>query len=221
LDENILKCEKELKTLQESLKLRETGVIVKGRKRTSESVCKNIRDILSAEHMKKVFQYAVYNNDNVLSMSYNLDHDKYLFVKDKCLGKTILFTNRDDWSNEQIVSAYRSQFHVEEAFKTMKNIKYLSFRPIRHFTDRTIIVHSFYCVLAFTLCCLLQLEMKELGYQFSIRSMLDELSEAKQSLNFFLTRLDKKPNVVSVFSETSEAAKKYINKYNLKKYAMK
>ncbi|MDR1085999.1 MAG: transposase [Deltaproteobacteria bacterium] len=76
-------------------------------------------------------------------------------MKNNYLGKTILFSNRNDWSNEQIVAAYRAQFHVEEDFKQMKNIKYLSFRPVRHFTDRTIRVHAFYCVLALTLCCLL------------------------------------------------------------------
>ena len=33
------------------------------------------------------------------------------------LGKTILFTDSDDWTNEEIVLAYRSQHHVEDAFE--------------------------------------------------------------------------------------------------------
>ena len=66
-------------------------------------------------------------------------------------SKSVLFTDRDDWTNERIVGAYRLQYHVEEAFKQMKDTKYLSFRPIRHFTDNHIRVHTFYCVLALTL----------------------------------------------------------------------
>jgi transposase len=220
LNANILKCEKDLKALQDCLKLRESGKIVKGRKRTSDSVCKNIRDILSAEHMKKVFQYTVTDTGNGISMSYNLDNNKYNYVINKYLGKTILFTNQDNWSNEQIVTAYRSQFHVEESFKTMKNIKYLSFRPVRHFTDRTITVHSFYCVLAYTLSCLLKLEMKDLGYTFSIPALLAELSGAKQSINFFIGDDSTKKKTVSVFSESSEAAKAYIERFDLKKYGL-
>jgi transposase len=36
-------------------------------------------------------------------------------------------------SNEQIVKAYRSQYHVEDAFQQMKDTKYLSFRPMHHY----------------------------------------------------------------------------------------
>ena len=37
-------------------------------------------------------------------------------LPDKHLGKTILFTDNDDWTNEDIVLAYRSQYHLEAPF---------------------------------------------------------------------------------------------------------
>ncbi len=40
-------------------------------------------------------------------------------------GKTILFTDNEGWTDEQIVSAYRSQYHIEDAFKQMKNPHFL------------------------------------------------------------------------------------------------
>jgi transposase len=220
VNNNINKCTKELVALQDSLRLREEGKIVRGRKRTAASVGKNVDKILLPEHMKKVFKYDISGVDNNIILSFNLDKDKYDDLVNNHLGKTILFTNRDDWTNEQIVATYRSQFHVEECFKQMKNIKYLSFRPIRHFTDRMIIVHAFYCVLAYTLSCLLQLEMNKLGFKFSLNATFNTLREAKQSLNVYTGESKGKPRVVSVFSENPPAAEAYIAKYDLKKYAL-
>jgi transposase len=218
---NIVKCEKEFFALQESLRLREEGKIVRGRKRTVASVLKNIQKIFSIEYMKNIFTYNITEKDNNITLSYGLDKNKYNFLVNNYLGKTILFTNRYEWSNEQIVSTYRSQFHVEEAFKQMKNIKHLTFRPIRHFTDNMIIVHSFYCVLAFTLSCLLQLEMEKLGFRMSVNAVLNELSEAKQTLNIYTGDSKEKPRVVPVFSEMSPAVEAYLAEYDLKKYALK
>jgi transposase len=221
LKDNILKCEKEFLLIQNSLKLRQEGKLKKGRKRTADSILKNINKILSADHMKKVFTFSITENDNNLNLNYSLDKDKYNYVVNKYLGKTILFTNRNNWSNEKIVSTYRSQYHVEETFKQMKNTKNLSFRPVRHFTDTTIKVHAFYCILAFTLTCLLQLEMQRLGYDMTINNVLKILGEAKQSLNIYLGGDAKKQKVVPVFSEFTTAAEKYLNEYSLKEYAFK
>jgi transposase len=217
---NIVKCDAELKSLQDNLKQRISGKITKGRKPTCLSVTNKIQKILSAEHMKKIFSYNVSNSNNQVSFSYNLDAEKYDFVVDMCLGKSILFTNRNNWSNEQIVATYRSQFHVEENFKQLINTKYLTFRPIRHFTDRTIIVHAFYCVLALTLSSLLRFEFDKLGYQKTINSILSELSEARQSLHVYEDDTKKMVKFSSAISETSKAAEEYIAKNELKKYAL-
>jgi transposase len=221
MNANIIKCEKALKALQDSLKQRADGKIVRGRKRTVVSVSKNVRDILSAEHMKNVFVYKVDSGNDTPTLEYYLDCDIYQYIINKHLGKSILFTNRSDWSNEQIVSTYRSQFHVEENFKQLKNINYLSFRPVRHFTDRTIRVHAFYCVIALTLSSLLRLEMEKLGHKMSINALLKELSQARQSLHIYLNGPDSKAKIVSAISDAPKAAEDYIAAYGLKKYILK
>jgi transposase len=185
-------------------------------------VLKNVKDILSADYMKNIFKFNIgIGNDSHVYIDYNIDSNSLDIVKNNHLGKTILFTNRNDWSNEQIVAAYRAQFHVEEDFKQMKNIKYLSFRPVRHFTDRTIRVHAFYCVLALTLCCVLKLEMKELGHDISINRLLAELSSAKQVLAINFGNKKEQQKVTSYFSESSNISHDYINKYLLQKYGVK
>ena len=72
------------------------------------------------------------------------------------LGKTILFTDNADWTNEEIVLGYRAQDHIESAFRDMKNPHFLGWSPMFHWTDSKIRVHAFYCVLALTLTSLLQ-----------------------------------------------------------------
>jgi transposase len=221
MNANMLKCKEKFAALQDNLRQRADGKITKGRKRTAASVAKNIQDILSAEHMKKVFTYEICDIDGKILVTYNLDPDKLNYVVNNYLGKTILFTNRDNWTNEQIVSTYRSQFHVEENFKQLKNTNYLTFRPIRHFTDVTIRVHAFYCVIALTLSSLLRLEMERLGYRMTVNTMLKELSRARQSLHIYLDAPNKTEKIVSAISDASPAAEEFIAEYGLKKYALK
>jgi transposase len=221
IDANILKCQAGLKELQNSLTLRAKDPTLKGRKRTDESVLKNVKQILSAEYMKKVFKYNINSDKNIISLTYEFDSEEYNNIIDKYLGKTILFTNRDNWSNESIVATYRSQFHVEDAFKQLKDIKYLTFRPIRHFTDKTIRVHAFYCVLALTLTNLLRLELDKLGAKMSVHKVIEELSKATQSIHVFQDGPKSKPEMESVICDIPPIVKEYIAKYGLTNYALK
>jgi transposase len=83
-------------------------------------------------------------------------------------GKTILFTDNDSWTDEQIVSACGSQHHIEGAFKQMKNSRFPGWSPMFHWTDSKIQVHAFYCVLALLLTSLLQGELARKVESFSI-----------------------------------------------------
>jgi transposase len=218
---NIEKCETEFNKLKETLMKRANGLITKGKKPTFDSVSKNVTKILSGDYMKKIFSYEIKNNNGHISFQYTKSYENLEIVKNKYLGKTILFSDIDECTSEKIVSAYRSQFHVEESFKQMKNTKYLSFRPVRHYTDRNIIVHSFYCILAYTLSCLLKLEMSKLGYDMSINLVIKHLSEGIQTLKVKSTEENNNPQVLTMLSKVSDEAKAYIEKYDLRRYIMK
>jgi transposase len=220
IEQNIEKCQTNFNDLIERLKKREDGVITKGKKPTYDSVSNNVKTILSGDHMKKIFSYSITDNNGHVSLQYTKDDDAFEFVKDKHLGKTILFTDRDEWTSEQIVSAYRSQYHVEESFKQMKNTKFLSFRPIRHFTDRTITVHGFYCILAYMLSSLLKLEMSRLGFDMTINAILKDLSEGTQSFKVMPEATSNGLRLISMLTEVSDPAEAYIEAYGLKKYIM-
>ena len=215
---NIAKCESALAELKEKLRLREIGTLTKGKKPTTETVTKNILGILSAEYMKDIFDYSVVSEPGAIPfMTFSLNEDRWNGLQERILGKTVLFTNHSDWSNEQIVSAYRSQYHVEEAFKKMKDTKYLSFRPVRHFTDDNIRVHAFYCVLALTLSSLLSKELEEMGHKVSIRRMFDAFQDAQQVTSVYPS-IKGSPTIKTGYSRFDGIAKAYADKYNLLEY---
>ena len=215
---NIAACENALSELCERLRLREAGVITKGKKPTAESLTKKILGILSAEHMKDIYDYEVTGEPGQIpAVSFALNEGRWALLQERTLGKTILFTDHSEWSNEQIVRAYRSQYHVEEAFKQMKDTKYLSFRPMRHFTDENIRVHAFYCVLALTLTCLLNKELEQMGHKMSIRRMLDKFQEAQQVTSVYASS-GGKPVAKTAYSRFEGISKEYADKYSLLEY---
>ena len=216
---NIAFCEKTLSALKERLQLRRDGIVKKGKTPTVESVKKNISDILSAEHMRDIFDCAVKNEpDQTPELIFSLNEERWSMLQERILGKSILFTDHGDWSNEQIVGAYRSQYHVEEAFKQMKNTDYLTFRPVRHFTDAHIRVHAFYCVLALTLTCLLNKELEQMGHTISIHRMLDKFQEARQVVSVYTDTKNKKAISKTAYSRFDGIIKEYADKYDLLKY---
>jgi transposase len=183
---NIAACEVALSDLRERLRLRREGYITRGKMPTVESTKKNVANILSAEHMGDIFDCTVTGDPGETpELLFALNEERWLNLQERSLGKSILFTDHDDWSNVQIVNAYRSQYHVEDAFKQMKDTKYLSFRPVRHFTDNHIRVHAFYCVLALLLASLLNKELEIMGHKMSIRAMLDSFADVQQVVSLF------------------------------------
>lgn len=215
---NIAKCERELSSLSSKLRLRHEGIITKGKKPTVESVKKETKGILSAEHMSDIIDVTVSGGKGTIpEIKYGLNIKKYKKLQETKLGKTILFTDRDSWSNEEIVSAYRSQYHVEESFKQLKNTECLSFRPIQHWTDGKIRVHAFYCIIALMLASLLNKELEEMGHRMSINRMIDVFKRAQQVITVF-PKGDKKKVAISSFSRFEGVVKEYAEKHKLGKY---
>ncbi|MEW6747437.1 MAG: hypothetical protein AB1486_32300 [Planctomycetota bacterium] len=125
--------------------------------------------------MKDLFQVEVSERNGLPVLSYRFDEREWERLQRTLLGKTILFTDNDDWSDADIVRGYRGQHEVESAFRCMKDPMHISLRPQRHWTDQKIEVHVFYCVLALALCSLLQRELDRKGLHRSIAEILDQL----------------------------------------------
>ena len=67
----------------------------------------------------------------------------------------------------------------------MKDTLGVSFSTTFHWTDQKLRVHSFYCVLALTLCSLLQRKAAHAGIKLTIASVLKQLSDVKEVINLY------------------------------------
>jgi transposase len=176
------KARRKLRDLQTQLQRRRDGKVKGGKAPTLDSVKKQIHTICSAQFVEKILKAEVQQLGKGLELTFRTDQaalDRLCRVQ---FGKTILFTDNADWSEEQIVLAYRSQYHIEDAFKQMKNPHFLGWSPMFHWTDSKIQVHAFYCVLALLLTSLLQRELAGKGEPLSINRLLEELGGIRETL---------------------------------------
>jgi len=161
-----------------------SGDIKGGKKPTIKSVQSNINDIVKGQYMGLLINTDItLDNDNGWScpvLSYSVDHKALDRLSRERLGKTILFTDNDSWTDEEIILAYRGQHRIEKSFETMKNPHFVSWSPMWHWTDHNVRVHAFYCVLALTLVSILQRELYQHGFNFSIPKAIELLSNISE-----------------------------------------
>jgi transposase len=107
---DLAKAMEKLSALRQKLEDRAAGIITRGRCPSRESVERQCKDILSRQYMKRLIKIEVSElSDKIPRLSYELDAEAFQVLSETCLGKTILITNRKDWEETSIISAYRSQ----------------------------------------------------------------------------------------------------------------
>jgi len=181
LTHNLEKARHQLREIQHRLRRWREGKL-RGKAPTLEGTRKKVCSICSAQYLKTILVAELREVSNGLELSFRTDQAALARLCRNQLGKTILFSDNHDWSDEEIVLAYRSQSQVEDAFKQMKHPHFLGWSPMFHWTDSKIRVHAFYCVLALLLTSLLQRELARQGQQLSIPRMLEELGGIRETL---------------------------------------
>ena len=100
--------------------------------------------------------------------------------REKSFGKTILFSDRDELSSQQIIDAYHGKNVLEENFKFLKDRHYLHFEPVYHWTDQKIKVHALMCVLGLILVKLLLYRIAQANLSMSLPVLMEELKDMKK-----------------------------------------
>jgi transposase len=200
--EQIGKCRRLLDALQRRLARHRSGQI-KGKSPTPAGTQNQVQQILKARHMKEVLDVRVSEKDGQVGLTYRVRRQGIDQLCSTLFGKTIVFTDQPEWSDEQIVLAYRGQYRVENAFRTMKDPHFVSFSPCFHWTDQKIRVHAFYCVLALLVVSLLQRELHQQGIDLSIAEALESLAGIKE-VALFHNRSQKEPAVTLELTERDE-----------------
>jgi transposase len=202
LTEQIGKARRQLDALQRRLARHRSGDS-KGKRPTLAGTQNQVKEILKARHLKEVIDARVLEKDGGVNLTYRVRRGAIDRLCSTLFGKTIIFTDRPDWANEQIVLAYRGQYRVENAFRTMKDPHFVSFSPCFHWTDQKIRVHAFYCVLALLMVSLLQRDLHQKGIDISIAEALESLAGIKE-VALFHNRSPKNPAVTLALTEQDE-----------------
>jgi len=179
------KKRKQLRQLKARLAKRASGKVKGGRKPTIELVKRQVKKILSWQYHSELFDVEVHQQDGHVMLNFSTNTTAVARLHRRQFGKSILFTDNHHWTNEQIVTAYRGQYKIEDAFKQMKHPVFVSWKPRFHWTDQKMRVHAFYCILALTIASLLQRELAGKGLKISIPKMLENLCSIKEVAIFY------------------------------------
>lgn len=140
-------------------------------------------DILKNKKLRAIIVFSVdtINNGLELQLTWGIDdvaREEYL----KKLGKSIIFSNRNEWSTLEIVKTYRAQNKVEQQFKELNKRGRISVMPMYVWTDEMIRVHMFISVLALLLSNLLYRKIQLSGITHSKDTCFEALEEMKEIL---------------------------------------
>jgi len=216
----IAKRQQRLRELQHSLRKHHNGKVRRGgQPPTVAGTKKKVDGWLRARHMKDLFQVGISEKNGLPVLTYRFSHSEWQRLQRTLLGKNILFTDNDDWSDTEIVRCYRSQHHVETAFRCMKDPQHISLRPQYHWTDQKIEVHVFCCVLALMLCSLLQRELHRRGIEKSIPDVLEQLGQIREVGIVYPPEGRKRtPTIQMTVSEMSEEQRALYNALDLRRH---
>ena len=106
---------------------------------------------LSAQFLTDVIRYEMQQRDGRWHLQFDFNTAAWQRLLTHRLGRTVLLTNRMDWTAEQVVAGYSGQQSIERVFRGLKDGEWLGWGPMYHWTDRKIRVHAFYCMLGISL----------------------------------------------------------------------
>jgi len=215
----IAKRQQLLHQLQHQLRRHREGQVHGGNPPTLQGTSNKIQGWLKARHMKDLFQVEITESEGLPKLSYRFDNRAWERLQSTLLGKTILFTDNDQWSDVDIIRGYRSQHFVETAFRRMKDCRHICLRPQYHWTDQKVEVHVLCCVLALMLSSLLRRELYRKGIDRSIPDLLNELGKIQEVGVVYPPRGKRKmPTIEMTLSQMSDEQRALYQALDLKRY---
>jgi len=179
-------------------------------------VTKIERDILKSKKLRAIIAYSLGKISNGLEITWKIDdtaREDYL----KDLGKSLIFSNRNEWSTLDIVKTYRVQNYVERQFKELNKRERFSIMPMYVWTNEMIRAHMFISVLALLLSNLLYRKITLAGITASKDKCIEALEDIKEiRLNYD----DKGPPEV-LLTRMSVLQRKLFNVLTLKRFTGK
>jgi transposase len=169
---------------------------------------KRLDKIIQGQFIQNILKYNIIElKDGCQSYNYYIDEKAFEKLKEEALGRRILVTNRHEWSNEEIILAYRGQSKVEYVFKNLKNPYHLAIRPQYHWTDQKIEAHILMCIIGYLLTVAAYTKARRArAYKKNIDNFMEDLKGIRLAC-----RIKKKGrNVKYQLEEIHSSAKKLL-----------
>lgn len=160
------------------------GIVERGKHRMDDRALEErIKQLLKRRWLKDVIE--VEHDLPTNTFTYRTDADAIEHIARREWGKRIIFTGRAEWTDHEIIVAYRAQSKGENAFRQDKDREFVSYSPTFHWTDQKLKVHGFYCTLALMIVSLIERQIRHanihhdglpLGAKLAMR-LLSEIAE--------------------------------------------
>ncbi len=149
------------------------------RRRKKEAIERQIQRCLQPAVVRRIVRYELQprrDREGYWDLDWQIDPEAYAHLRDRVFGRRILVSNREEWTNDQIVLTYWGQSQAEHVFRHLKDAGFLALRPQFHWTDQKIAVHAFCCVVGYLLAALLRRHARQMGYVEGMDRLLEMLA---------------------------------------------
>ncbi len=151
------------------------------------------RWLSSAQFLDELIRYELRHEGGRWRLQFDVDSAAFNRLLTQRLGRTILMTNRMDWTEEQVIDGYSGQQQIEKVFRGLKDGDWLGWGPMYHWTDSKIRVHAFYCMLGISLLSYLHAQARKVCPQITVEQMKAELEEIYQFVLLYPPQGEKGP----------------------------
>jgi transposase len=169
-----------------------------GARFTEAGIRNKIARWLSGAFVSDLVQYELAEQEGRWHLQFHFDHAAFERLITHRLGRTMLVTNRLNWTAEQVVAGYSGQQQIERVFRGLKEGDWLGWGPMYHWTDQKIRVHAFYCMLGISLLQDIYKKAQVAWAGLSMEQLLEELAQIAQFALLYPPREEKAPNRVAL-----------------------
>ena len=161
---------------------------------TEEGIRRKIQKWLSGQFLGDVIRYQLESRDGPWRLQFDFDQAAFERLLGRRLGRTVLLTNRLDWTAEQVVAGYAGQQQVERVFRGLKDGEWLGWGPMHHWTDSKIRIHAFYCMLGISVLQYVHRQAKAAWSDLSMEQLIEELQRIQQFILLYPRQGEKGPH---------------------------
>lgn len=163
-----------------------------------DQIRSKIKRILEgSQYLEGLIRYQLESHQGHWKLQFDFDTAAWQKLIEHRLGRTVLLTNRMDWTAEQVALGYSAQQDIERVFRGLKDGDWLGWGPMYHWTDRKIRIHAFYCMLGISLLQYIHKQAQQAWDGISMEHLLEELRQIQQFVLLYPPQGEKGPNRIA------------------------